>query len=459
MRAWMNSALRVLAAFGASWGGAVWYWRANARMPSNAELLAGLVVLPLALLLAFWLGRRLMAPATTAAPAPDAQAASASAAPASAPLPALAILASALRTPHGSSADELLAALAAQRARANLDPELLDDAGYPVMSARADDAIDPTIADEIAAWLAASGTPDPDWSPRQARALALGTAVTAELALYAAGHPHATAPDGAPRPPVLRLLAQVTSDWSGPQCAAAAGWLAQVAAQAGWPAAQVQAIVAPGAGAPGHSLEQLARQAGGDGHAPLLAMVLAFGSMVGHDGVEALAMDGALFGADNQQGLIPGEGAAGLLVADGAQAALFTAQAPTLQTATATIDPSTPRGGRPDPAHLQGLAARLLPAAEEAAGVKAVFADTGHRSAPLMELMAFTHAAMPQVDPGLDLKAVGGACGHCGDAAFLAALALAHRHAQDAGAPALCIANEHPLTRTAALVRPGTALS
>ncbi|MEH6434577.1 hypothetical protein V7778_05880, partial [Massilia sp. DD77] len=59
MRGWLKSSFIALLVFGVSWAGAVAYWRTANRMPSTADLLAYMVVLPLSLLLAAWVGRRL----------------------------------------------------------------------------------------------------------------------------------------------------------------------------------------------------------------------------------------------------------------------------------------------------------------------------------------------------------------------------------------------------------------
>ncbi|MCX7289921.1 MAG: hypothetical protein NTY28_02165, partial [Janthinobacterium sp.] len=74
--------LLVLAVFALCWGGAIWYWRASTRVPTAGDLAGAMLVLPLSLLLAFWLGKKLLArlaagPAMAAAAtaAPQAQAA------------------------------------------------------------------------------------------------------------------------------------------------------------------------------------------------------------------------------------------------------------------------------------------------------------------------------------------------------------------------------------------------
>jgi len=454
-----RSALLSTSVFGASWVGAVSYWRATNRMPSTLDLLTWMAVLPLALLLAFWIGRRVVlaraaaASATGTAPAADAVPAAPSAPPA---VPALAMLASSIRTPHGATPAELAQAIGAQRARAGLDPELVDDNGFPLLSARADVAVD-EIKAEVDAWRSGAALGDPHWSPEQWRALALGSAVAADLLLAAAGHPQLLAEDdGAPTvAPLLRIHAAMTPEWNEEQRAVAGAWLAALAVRYGWPAQRLQVDSLP---APAPTvLGQLAAHAAG-GAEPVFAIVLAFGSRIGEAQVERMAMDGTLFSAANPQGLVPGEAAAGLLVADGVQAALFDPAAPRLQLAGAPRN-AQGAGARPDTALLRQLAGVLLPDAQAAAGVSAIFADTGHRSAPQVELMRFAGEALPHLDAGEDLKAVGAACGHCGDAPFLAALALAHQHACDSAGAALCVGNEDPLQRTAALVSPAAAHS
>ena len=453
-----KNALLSTSVFGVSWTGAVSYWRATNRMPSTLDLLTWMALLPLAMLLALWIGRRIVvaraAAASAAGTAPAAGAAPVT--PAAPPaLPALAILASSIRTPHGATPADLAQAVGAQRARAGLDPELVDNNGYPLLSARTDAAVD-EIRDEIEAWRAEAALDDPHWSPEQWRALTLGSAVAADLLLAAAGHPRLLAQDdGAPAlAPLLRIHAAMTPAWNEDQRAVAVAWLAALALRHGWPAQRLQ--VDGLAAAASTTLTQLAAHAAG-GAEPVFAIVLAFDSRIGAAPVERMTLDGTLFSAANPQGLVPGEAAAGLLVADSVQATLFDAAAPRLQ--LASVPRSAEGGARPDTALLRQLAGRLLPDANDAAGVGAVFADTGHRSAPQVELMRFAGEALPHLDAGEDIKTVGAACGHCGDAPFLAALALAHQHASEHAGAAFCVGNEDPLQRTAALVRPAAAQS
>jgi hypothetical protein len=99
--------------------------------------------------------------------------------------PVLAMVATALRSPYGTSAEELASAIADNEARADLDKELVDDKGFPVMTARSDDAHDEALQDEIADWLSSQGLLV-HLSEEQWRALTLASGVAAELGSIAA---------------------------------------------------------------------------------------------------------------------------------------------------------------------------------------------------------------------------------------------------------------------------------
>jgi hypothetical protein len=427
----------------ACWGGALVWWRVSARMPAPREWMTLLFGLPSALLLAgvagrTWIARRGAAPAA-ALPAVPARASGAAAQAVRAQH--LAILATALRSPHGDSAEELAAVIADNKARPDLDDELVDGDGGPVMCARCPDASDDALREDAADWLAAHGIADPQFGDEQWRALTLATAVASELAGRAAIE-WIVRDEAAPTLLVLPLL---PADWSAAQRDAAAAWLRQTAAQAGWQGEIGQAAVDadPAAG--------IARLAGvaAAGDAPCVTLVVACASHVGADTVARWALDRTLFTATQPQGMMPGEGAAGLLLVkstDGGAGALL---APIVE--DAPIDARRRDGARV----LKELAERALARADvAAAGVAMLVADTGHRSRYVLELMEYASGGLRQQGAGVDVVRVGAAGGYSGIVSFVTALALASHYAVARQAPILCIANEVPGRRLAALVRP-----
>jgi len=363
------------------------------------------------------------------------------------PYPTLSILAGALRTPHGVSAEELGAALAANKIDADLDRELVDDDGFPVMSARCEQAGDEAVREEIAGWLETYTTPAPRFGDEGWRALVLGTAVLRELADHAAGL--LVPDDGAPF--TLQLALALPDDWQVDHRQAASMWCRQVLAQAGWPAARID-VTEPAAAAP--LIARLAQQAEKSA-APTATILLAFCSHVGQETVDRWSANGTLFTSFHPRGRIPGEGAAGLLLApapDGPGLAHVSLEAD-------ACDPASTSLKRLSPQRLNMLAERLLQGMAVApATVAMVVADTGADTRHALELMEFGGATTPHLDNASDIVRVGPACGACGAVPFVAALVLAAHAALEHDAPLLCVGNDAPDLRALALVRPAPKL-
>ncbi|NRR30308.1 hypothetical protein HSX11_08910 [Oxalobacteraceae bacterium] len=467
MRTWIKVSLLTVLAFGVCWGGAIWYWRANNRVPATSDLLLLLIVLPLALLLAIWLGSKLLA-VLTAAPA-VAAATPGAAVPEPAPKagPVLTVVASALRAPHGESAQELSEAIAASKARADLDPELFDGEGFPVMSMRVSEAGEVRQEEVMSDWLREQDMGQLRFSPEQWRALALGSAVVAELAGQAASHAlleEGEVPPGSPRKPsvlpVLQLLPVFPLDWNSQQRHAASQWFVRILTEAGWPANRIAAstdsidVSAPAL------LGRLAQFQQREG-APCLALLLACASQIGDESISHLAARGTLFSATNPDGQIPGEGAAGLLLADALQAShLVSADQMELHGLQEGLRNSSADDGKRASSALLGelIAQTLSGGKQDAAEVTMLVADSGPRNSRVMELMGVASAALPQLDHGADVIAAGVGSGSSGPLAFFTALALAQHEATSRAGPVLCVSNEDPYRRYSVLLKPALAV-
>jgi hypothetical protein len=468
LKAALSSTLVAGLVFGACWGAAITWWRADTRVPVAGDVILYLFLLPLGLLRVLWGGRQLRAEHVATAATASASA------PAPAPklalphAPVLAILAASLRLPHGPSVPALAAALAGKRAGAAPDPELVDEAGHPLITARSSAADDAALRAEIQAWLAANGLAELRFSDEQWRALVLATQVTAELAGQAVSL-LMPAGDRPLAPRALRLIPLLPADWDSAQRRAAGHWLEHTVAQAGWPAARIERIRStlpgPDEASPAAPLGHLAHEAVLT-NAPLSALVVACASQLGGASLARWAAQGRVFGAAQPHGRVPGEGAAGLLVLDERQArtiegaasvrldALREARRATSADAEHQADPQAdPRTG---PALLAGLIDTALAHAGAApADVAMVVADTGAHGGRGRELLDSV-AALPRLDPEHGVARVGIACGSCGVVSFIAALALARHHALARAAPVLCVSNEDAYRRIAALVGPAS---
>jgi len=441
---WLKTTLLAAGILALCWGAAIAYWRAAENAPGTGELALVLLGTPLALLLAFWGGKKLMqarpAAAAAAGTAPARQAA-----PAAPPAPPLAILAAALRAPHGDSPEELTGAMADGKARPDLDPEMVDDDGFPVTSARSEAAVDEALQEEVREWLTLNGMAELHLGEAHWRALTLGTAVVRELAHEAMLALSADVVQAMQ----LRLLPLLPAGWTVEQRHAAGLWFKHTVAQFSWPLEHLTRIDVPRDAGPALVLGAHETQG--------VTLVLACDSCIDQETVDAWSSNGTLHGATRAQGQIPGEAAAGLLLtsletAGKIDGALFGQLYPVMDTRR---ELSADSAKRPETKRMAELAER----AAQAAGiplpdVATIAADTDHRSSRTLELMSFTSSALPELDATGDILCSGVALGNCGAVPLLCALALARHAALAKNAPALFVSNDDPFTCCMAVVGP-----
>lgn len=445
MQNWMKRSLLVLTVFGACWIVAVWYWRSTTRMPDTGDLALAMLVMPLVLLSAVWLANKSFNTAPVAlaradganeVPADAVGHAAANAAAAGSTQPqwqSLGVAGTALRMPHGDSAAELAAAIADGEARLDLDPQLTDIQGFPLLAGRVAGVDTAPLEDWLAGLEAAIHRPP----AHHLRAMALSGDVASTLAARARSYGQ----DGVL--PALRLLPLAPRDWPAESHQLAARWLVHCVAEAGWPLDRIANRPLPSGAqsSPLAALRGLA-SAAGDAAAPALAMLVGFESSVDQDAVEQMALSGKLYGPRNPNGRMPSEGAAGLLL----QAAREGQDdAPCLLALSDAEAGQQPR--------LDELAAKAL---AQAGGQQAAYvaADTDHRVAAVSELMQCVEAHMPALDTNTALACVGTACGDTGACGAIAAIALAHQYAAQGDGMALALSNGDPSQRFALLVGP-----
>lgn len=453
---WLKTALLAAAILVLCWGGAIAYWRTAGNAPVMGEMALALVVAPLGMLMAMWAIKKTVASKAAAATIPAANPTT-KAVPAAPPAPPLAILATALRSPHGASTEELAAAIAEGKARADLDPELVDNKGFPLTAARRDDAADEALQQEINEWLALKEMVGLRFSEVQWRAITLGTAVVRDLASEAAT---ALMPsDGAP--PVLRLIPILPAEWTAEHRSATVMWFKHLVAQCGWPVADITAVDFPVNS--GHAIASVFQQLARDVAVPrchVAALVLACDSQIAQETVDRWETAGALLTTSRSQGLIPGEGAAGMLLTDLQQAQKVESKA------YAVLEPfcearravSIDGSKRTDTKLLLNLAERTCKiAAVEATDVAMIVADTGDRANRTSELMGMAYTMFPQIEDSAEVVRIGEGSGTCGAVPGITALALASYHAVERVAPVLYVGNEDSNHRCTAIIR--TAIS
>ncbi|WP_186301564.1 hypothetical protein [Denitromonas halophila] len=183
-----------------------------------------------------------------------------------------------------------------------------------------------------------------------------------------------------------------------------------------------------------------------------LTMVLAAASSIGSRTAASWSGRQGLFSADRQSGQIPGE--CGVCLLFGNPDSSDTSVQLT-RVSAAEREKSVDAGGRISGALIEQLIAGLLAVHRVApADIKAVVSDADHRQSRVGELLDALGETFTELDPLADCPCIGAACGATPPFGALLALACAHEHALSLAQPVLCISQQHPTARSAVLLRP-----
>lgn len=467
--------------FAAVWLVAIVYWRSSGATPTTYQILGYLLLLPLLLIGVFLLVRMLIRrrkarrAAAVQAPVGDGEPPD-NAADTVESDRVLYLLATAAMTRAGHGGEAIAQALA-EPERPPLHPTLRDQMGLPVFAAPVDDVDVEHVRASVAGLLPEPRPRSPGFGEGHLRALALLEPVAEDL-LYAALpetgdiaeepdvdagtlHPHAmhhsrSSRAAAPGPaaPVLHIRLLLPVSWPEPVRRACVSWLGDKATAIGYAVEMFQIGVEPVAGA-ADVWRVLDRLAQADGHEDAAEadthMLLAAHSLVDERAVDQLDASRALLVSGNPEGLIPGEGAAGVLLS--AAAPSDDLETPPLRLHRLVHGPAGQ--GRAAGRALAALMQRALTIAELLPDqVAAVFSDADHRPSRAIEVAGAITACLPELDPVEQGRQLGVACGETGAVAALAVLAAAAAQAAAEDMPVLLTSVADREVRFTGLVSP-----
>lgn len=430
----LRSILLLAVVFGLVWCAVVLYWRATDANPSTTDVVLYLGVLPLGLVGSYWLLRKGIERSRRgpAAAAAEGQAATAAADGAPADF-VLELIATAIQVPVGASGDAVAQALI-EPARPELHPQLKDAAGLPVLAAQVDPLDTAALADALAA-IVTDDDPALLFPEERLRALALIDPVADEL-LLAALEAMPPADDATPLhgraaaapPPILRVQLLLPASWPQAARQGAADWLQHKALATGFEATAISIESLPVA-----SAADVWKSIATTGQAQQVVpatdryLLLATDSHIGAASVERLGAQGRLLGARRQEGLIPGEAAAGvLLMTPAARPPSLAQPPPQLHRLASQRREGNGAHGKTTVRQLTGLIQQTLATSElSAEKIMAVVSDADHRPSRSMEIAGTVSALFPDLDPVQKCLNLGVACGHVGIAGPLALLAVA----------------------------------
>jgi hypothetical protein len=466
-----------------AWISVLWHWRSSAHSPNESDLLAYLVLLPLAafglVLLLHWGWRAAAERRAAAAGAPAAGATSAAksaqAPPPPPPAPPLQLLRAELLCACAEDVNGLLGAAQAGKPLPGLDDELRHDDGLPVMSVRiAQLPLEDTQAQVQALTSQKSGQPEPGESAQpdgpEAAAAQAGVAAApavpdgpelpahvlralAALALPLAKALHGLQPwwplfePGAQPERGVDLLLAWPAAWTEAERAVADAWArAQLAAAPLGPIdparCRLDSLATGGVELWVEAQRRLREQAR-DGRQRALLIASAH-SDLSDAAIAALAHERRLFSpASHPKGLMPAEAAAALLLAphdwpaapDGADAPVQLQPAAVLKR-----DKSIEAAGSVSSQTLvDALAGAIGLARLEPVAIAKLVCDADRHSQRGTELFGATLKVLPQLDAAEDLCLTAAVAGH-GNAGALMVIAGAAARAAAENKPCLGLA-------------------
>lgn len=463
----MKTLLKALALLAAItsvvWIAVIWRWQVMHRDMSADDLVLDLVVLPLvvfALVLGLrWALRAALARQAGAGPAIPTEEALAGAggqgkSESKGEQQAWPLLGAWVAGPAGDDLGDMLEAARSGKTGPGPDKSLRDGRGLPVMCAKSSSVESAVV--EIERELL-SRPMQIRAEPHVVRALA---ALSAVLVPSAEGIKpwHAAIAPKRQDEALVRLLLAWPEAWTEPDRALANAWLTARLRDLGGEAIGferwVLQLLPPGSGPQAwlHAeglLSTLSRQRREE-----LVLLVACHSEISQPAIDALERGGRLFDAEgNPHGLMPGEGAAAVLLASslpsgpaGGQEAIAWLH----RAASARREKSVDAAGRADASAARQVTAEALALAGlDAAGVRVACSDADRHSRRATELFGTTIELLPHLDPVEDVRLLGVVQGHASHTGVLWAVAGAALQASEAGQPALALSLADPHCRMA----------
>lgn len=479
------------------WLASLWRWQTSHVDPAAGDLLVQLGLLPViltaALVASVWGVKHLRSYAASPAPLPTA----ASASPTGQPAPRSAaaqqpssvrVLAASAQQRAGASWQGAQSAIAEGQCKAELDPTMKDDDGIAVFSAPMPDLSTDAVAADLDDILAALAKAEPaEWSgqvvPAEVpRALALlATAAAPMHEALEAQWPALQLPSSPPRSaagtpvvlPTVAIRIGLPARWPQSAHKLATAWIErwlEPVLDAGFKAAgqsRTLACTRPAMQWHVHAVDnaealwllmdqqllQWQRE-----QQPGLLWVLAADSLISEDTVATMSAAGELFSGRRQQGRVPGEAAAALLLASPAWPTPKGAAPPSARLHRASIakrDKSADASGRITPQVLQQAVGDALQGSGiTAEQVQHITTDADHRASRSTEFYETRQALFPHIDTAEAALRLGVGCGDTGIAALMACTALAVDHLETSQAPALVLGVQSPFDRLAVLITP-----
>lgn len=465
MQPWLKRMLFAVLAIFATWILVIVYWRNNMHMPSTSDAVTYLVIMPFTLLMSVYIIKRsgqgllaLTAVTKTSEGTENTHTQQTKTAE-TARTWTVSIISSTTRTRFGVSTINILDAIENKATKFELDPELTDPNGYPILSGRIED-LDASVA--IAHFKQFTKTqklPDQPWYPEDLRTITLAHNVCLDLALSIISSPGLSEVINNPSTsatavtmPMIYLASCLPASWTEQQKQQITLWLIDLLITQGLSSDFIipHPLNALSLDDPVLLIDKiniLINQQNESG----LHLIISSHSFIGEHSMTASTMANAR----NITRKIPGEAAAGLIVTDlkwaEKLAPLATVKAHRLAQFNSDKSADDPGKIKPDTL-IKAVEDAIKTANIAASSIKNVTSDTDEHPTRISELYEALNIALPEIDLTANCFQIAAHCGTIGVVSSLIAIISAADLAKKSEHAVLSVCNNDGLTRSSIIL-------
>lgn len=448
------------------WLVVVFYWQMTHRLPDAADVFIYFAILPLGLLLAYWVLKKFIDGIKYLLQAGGGATSGATAATANATSQVdntdaqersymLELLATAVHLPQADSPASLLDLLQEPKFEPKPSTVLQTHLGSPVLCTEVEGLSVEALREELTP-LTALHSPDHELLDSWLRSAILIQPILESLVKSA--QEYLPVPDTGQAPPTLHVHMLLPEAWPEPQRKWMGHWLKKTVFSGTWPQAKLIVTVQPCFGRLESTavLDQwnvyLNREQLSD-----LCLLAAVDSAIDSTIVQDWERQDRLFSSANRKAVVPGEGAAGVLVRRVEKLSTQTEDTPRIalyRVASGRRDQSAKAGATVSGRLLSELAQHAMRAAHvEVVSLSGIIADTDHRSQRFTEVVnAASILGELKKEDDLVCWSPGLSMGYAGAAATLAALGAAKEHVAKEKKPVLWCLTQDEFERAAVVI-------
>lgn len=446
MQTWLQRLLFATLATFATWILVIIYWRSSMHIPSTSDVVTYLVIVPLTLLLSVYAiqqaGLRLLAfttrsPANNPTSTPDTQANQIT--EATKPGTIL-ITASTIHTRFGTEASDIINAIQDNKTKFELDSELTDVNGYPVLTGRIKDLDTTAALAHFRQFITTLSLPEQTWQAEDQRTITLAHNVCLDLAQSLVAYQINTNP-------TIYLASVLPSSWTEAQIHQIRIWLIELLVTQGLAREQIMPspLNALNLDDPLHIIDKINTQTNQQTSSEL-HLIIASDSYISESALHTTFT-------------IPGEAAAGLIIAgqQWANTLALPAHVQAHRLIQRKRDKSADAAGKTKPDTLIETAEHAIEIANiSKSAISTIFSDSDERPTRLGELFETINTTLPDIEITENCFQIARYCGEIGTTANLIAVATAVDQVKKSEQAALCLCNNDSLIRSAIILNIAT---